>query len=183
MEKQSTYREIEQYLLEIDAFTEAAETHGILCGFICAGSNETDRHWMQTILNLETAHDDKKSQALANIITLYEQSFFALQDINLELELLLPDDIEPLPIRARALSLWCQGFLSGIALGSGTLKHTDPDISELMTDITEISKLDTQKIKESNEEEEQLVELSEHVRMSTLLLYTLLQAPNYSKPH
>lgn len=183
MAKESAYLKIEQDLREVNAFTDAAETHGILCGFICSGANETDRHWMQTMLNPECIDDESKSQALANIVAFYEQQVSALQDINLELELLLPDDTIPLVKRATALAHWCQGFLSGIALGSGTLTHTDVDIREIINDLTEISALDTRKIKKSNEEESQLTELSEHVRMSVLLLYTLLQAPNQSKPH
>lgn len=183
MEKQSVHHKIEQNLLAIDAFTDAAETHGIMCGFICAGANETDRHWMQTVLNPTAADDEEKLKSLTNIVALYEQTVTALQDINLELELLLPDDDEELALRVKALRNWCQGFLSGIALGCGTLKHTNPDIQEIILDLTEISKVDTRDIGESNEEEEQFFELAEHVRMSTLLLHTLLQAPNESKPH
>lgn len=183
MEKHYTYLKVEQDLLEIDAFTEPAETHGMMCGFICAGANEGDRHWMKTILNEAITHDPSKSENLARLIELYQQSFIALQDINLEIELLLPDDDQALSVRAKALTQWCQGLLSGIALGSGTLKHTDPDIQEIIADIGEIAKLDTTKIKGTEEEEQQFVELTEHVRMSTLLLHTLLQTPNNSKPH
>ena len=183
METQFTYSNIEQNLLAIDAFIEAAETHGVMCGFICAGANEKDRHWMQTVFNPIAADNEEKTKSLAEIIALYEQTFAALQDINLDLELLLPDDNEELTIRAKALRNWCQGYLSGIALGCGTLKHTNPDIQEIIIDLTEISKLDTRDITGSNEEETQFFELTEHVRMSTLLLHTLLQAPNESKPH
>ncbi len=183
MEKQSTYHEIEQDLLKTNAFIEAAEAHGIMCGFICAGATSNDRHWLETILNPIIADDDKQLKSLTNIIDLYEQTVIAIQAMDLELVLLLPDDNQDLSIRAKALTDWCRGFLSGIALGSGTLNHTNADIQEIIMDLKAISKLDSRDIGDSNQEEEQFFELAEHVRMSTLLLHTLLQAPNELKPH
>ena len=109
-----------------------------------------------------------------------------MNDSDVEFELMLPDDEEPLEARVEALGVWCQGFVFGLAAG-GVKEDSDlPDDSkELIKDILEISRAGyvaddeaelSASVENNNEEDEvALMEVTEYVRMGTLLIYEELQ--------
>ena len=85
--------------------------------------------------------------------------------------LLLPDDSAALPVRTRALSDWCGGFLYGLALG-GIREDADlPEtVREVMRDFYEISHAGFVTDAPDEGDETAYVEIVEYVRISVLLL-------------
>ena len=94
-----------------------------------------------------------------------------MNDEELGLQLLLPDESEDFGLRLLGLAGWCQGFLYGIGVtGVGGDDRLDAEARECLSDLLEISKL--RHDEESSEESElQFAEIVEHVRMSALLLH------------
>jgi len=84
------------------------------------------------------------------------------------------------------LGVWCQGFVYGLAVG-GVKEETElpEDSKELIKDILEISRAGyiaddeaeiSTDVEDDNEEDEiAFMEVSEYVRMGTLLIYEELQ--------
>src|SRR6202011_5113035 len=71
---------------------------------------------------------------------LYVDTAGALEGPEMEFELLLPEDEQPIDARTAALAQWCQGFLYG--LGTSVVKEESglPGvIGEIGRDLTEIT--------------------------------------------
>jgi len=96
----------------------------------------------------------------------------SLQDTELGFQPLLPDDEVPVADRTLALGQWCGGFLAGFGL-AGRFQEADlsEDLRELLTDLGKIASLD-EDIPDDEDNETDLVEIVEYVRMSALLIFT-----------
>jgi hypothetical protein len=101
---------------------------------------------------------------------LFEQTRGQLDDEDLSLELLLPDETDDLDLRLLGLSQWCQGFLYGFGVSGAAVEESlDDESRECLSDLLEISMLGHDE-ETSDETEQQYVEIVEHVRVATLLL-------------
>ena len=165
------YAQIEQQLQDLHAMTEAAEAHGTLAGALCAASRYRLEDWVGEILPDEVA-----AQAPAQTLrTLYAETSSALAGHNMEFELLLPDDEEPLERRTEALCLWCNGFLYGL----GTAGHADPtclpgDAGEIIRDFNQIMQAGVDESEGSEANESAYAELVEFVRVGVQIVYEQL---------
>ena len=93
-----------------------------------------------------------------------------------DLQLLLPADEQPLPERAEALTLWVQGFLTGLKMTNVPLTEREPsDVTEAINDMIEIAKMNHEQVVASEEDEVAFVELVEYVRVSVILIYQTLR--------
>ncbi|MFC0337727.1 hypothetical protein SAMN05421848_1481 [Kushneria avicenniae] len=86
-------------------------------------------------------------------------------------EPLLPDELFSLAERAQSLALWCQGFHEVV----GEVDHDQRSrwstpLQEGVSDIEQLSRIDDD-IEESSENENDLFALTEHARMTALMLY------------
>src|SRR5258708_6594495 len=111
-----------------------SETHGMICGIIC--SNRRVDNWEKQVIN----HSDINTQDELHTLLqdLYQKSEHYLDDFLFEFQLILPDDIEDLALRAEALTLWCQGFLMGLQFANITVSEsTKAEISEPLDHLLE----------------------------------------------
>jgi uncharacterized protein YgfB (UPF0149 family) len=155
------YTEIQRVLAEERSLADAAEAHGTLAGCLCAAIGYRFEDWLLEILPEGQAHPMAKE---------------------MEFELLLPQDEEPLDARTEALAQWCQGFLYG--LGTSVVQDESGlpgDIGEIVRDLTEITHVavDTAQSDESNESA--YAELVEFVRIGVQLVFDEL-APLRDQP-
>lgn len=143
-----------------------AELHGLICGFLC----QPDRGFAACE---ELMKANKLNQGIHQALKdLYAVSEQQLKDFLFEFQLVLPDDEEELPIRAEALTSWCQGFLTGLKLsGVEMAKGETNEVTEAINDITEIAKMNYEDVVASEEDETAYVELVEFVRMAVILIY------------
>ncbi|REC93751.1 UPF0149 family protein [Kushneria indalinina] len=86
-------------------------------------------------------------------------------------EPLLPDELFSLSERAQSLALWCQGFHDVVGEVDGDQRSTwSTPLQEGVSDIEQLSRIDDD-IEESSENENDLFALTEHARMTALMLY------------
>lgn len=177
--------QLEDMLFNVDAALGATESHGALCGMLCAQGATDASQWMLYVLGEHEETSNALQQAGKKLMQIHQISVEQMNDTEADFELMLPDDDEPLEMRIEALGAWCQGFVYGLAVG-GIKEDTElpEDSKELITDILEISRAgyvaDNEAelaTDEGNNEEDEVafMEVSEYVRMGVLLIYEELQ--------
>ena len=162
------YSHIQQLLAAERSLADAAEAHGTLAGCLCAAGGYRCEDWLREILPEGRADP----QAAAILQELYAATADALLQPDMEFELLLPEDAQPLEVRAAALAEWCQGFLYGLGAGSiPDARRLPGDAGEIVRDFVEITRagVDAGQAEESNESA--YAELVEFVRVGVQLLY------------
>ena len=177
--------QLESLLFNVDAAFGAIESHGVLCGMLCAQGATDASQWMLHVLGEHEESSSVLKQAGEKLLQLHQASVEQMNNSDVKFELMLPDEDEPLEARVEALGVWCQGFVYGLTVG-GVKQDTElpEDCKELIGDILEISlagyviddddEPDTD-IDESEEDEIAFMEVSEYVRMGVLLIYEELQ--------
>ena len=177
--------QLEDLLFNVDATLGATESHGALCGMLCAQGATEASQWMLHVLGEHEETSKLLQQTGKKLLQIHKMSVEQMNATDAEFELMLPDDDEPLEMRVEALGTWCQGFVYGLAAG-GIKKDTvlPEDSKELIKDILEISRAgyvaDNEAelaTDEENTEEDEVafMEVSEYVRMGILLIYEELQ--------
>ena len=179
-------QQLEDLLFNVDAMLGATESHGALCGMLCAqGATEASK-WMLHVLGEHEKSSAALQQVGKKLLQIHQLSVEQMNDNDAEFDLMLPDDDEVLEMRVEALGTWCQGFVYGLAVG-GIKEDTvlPEDCKELIKDILEISRAGYVADNEAelavedegaNEEDElAFMEVSEYVRMGILLIYEELQ--------
>ncbi len=170
---------VQAALARLGANADAAESHGTLCALLIGNASLAD--WLgHTLPDMPDPGDALAAEQLEVLRQLYETTREQLNQEDLGLELLLPEEIEDFGGRLIALAGWCQGFLYGIAaVGAAPEDALDDEARECLSDILEISKLAHDE-EASDEAELQYAEVAEHVRMSALLLNESLNPLNSS---
>lgn len=176
------YASLAQFLLESGAYLEACELHGMLCGFICAGSVAPNATWLNLLLI--SATDEYRSEVEALVNQLFRCSLEQLSSFSFDFEVLLPTAESPntlLPISK--LSQWCESFLLALNVAEpkkgkntarkATDKGMDKEIDEAKEDIKKVSRVYYQ-VLQCNEpfDDEAFSALLEHVRVSVMLIFT-----------
>jgi len=161
---QISYQDWSDFLLRVGAICSPAELHGLLCGIQCRGSAPDWKQQVRSFMDLlDENHGDTVDAALD---AQYELISGALMDGQYGLQLLLPEEELPLSDRAAALALWCQGFLQSFGEGGPELlARLDEDTREAVGDLAQIARLDDA-CGDSEESEQDLLELVEYVRMT-----------------
>jgi len=162
------------------AFSHPSELHGSLCGRLAAGARIQEQDW----LAVACEHMGLAEQALeesddlgAFMNDVYEKTLAQLQSSEMSFQPLLPDDDYAIEQRLEALIAWVRGFLEGMAVAAGAALGQAPDeIRELIEDMVAISQLSEDE--ESDEEsEQQLLEITEYVRLGALAVFTEFNEP------
>jgi len=177
--------QLEELLFNVDAALGATESHGALCGMLCAQGATEAAQWMLCVLGEHEETSKALQQVGKKLLKIHNITVEQMNDIDADFELMLPDDDEPLDMRVEGLGMWCQGFVYGLAVG-GIKEDTvlPEDSKELIQDILEISRagyvadneaeLATDE-EDSEEDEVAFMEVCEYVRMGILLIYEELQ--------
>jgi len=169
--------ELEDVLLRLNSTMSAAESHGVLCAILCARGSADMSDWVGHILGEQEQGNVLLKETLMLLNTLYEVTLTQLNGTDCDFKLYLPDDEEDLRERVEALTAWCQGFVYGLAVGGlSDTKDLPADSMELVKDIIEISKAETDNEANPTEEDEHAyVEIVEYLRTGTLLISEELQ--------
>ncbi len=177
--------QLEELLFSVDAALGATESHGALCGMLCAQGATDASQWMLNVLGEHEETSTALQQVGKKLLAIHKMTVEQMNDTDADFELMLPDDDEALDMRVEALGMWCQGFVYGLAVGGIREDTALPDDSkELIQDILEISRagyvadneaeLATDE-EDSEEDEVAFMEVCEYVRMGVLLIYEELQ--------
>lgn len=148
-----------------------AELHGLLTGQLSAGARFDSDTLLRVLCELMNVTQLDQESSKVNLIELYQATLYQLQDEELSLRLLLPDDDQEMSQRVDALSSWCSGFLAGFGMYLGDHRMSET-LKEGLQDLSEIAQVSSAPEELSEEDESGLLELQEYVRMAALFMFT-----------
>ena len=177
----SVNQELDYYSLD-DALARAqtsmdpSDCHGLLAGLICAAGFADPRLWMAEVFEDYNPKDKPQAEAFKLVQALYEDELARMNSPDLDFTLLLPDDDDALRDRVASLCSWCGGFLSGLGLG-GVKQQAQlaEEISELIDDFAQITRVDFDLDSPDEEEQAAFEEVVEYVRIGVLFVNEELQ--------
>jgi yecA family protein len=158
------YQIINEIVVQSDAELSAAEAHGMATGMLCGDENVQSDAWLAELLRNASPVTDEGRAILAH---LFEGTKSLLGSEDFEFNLLLPGDDTLLSERVEALTHWCKGFLLGVGFAHPSADWSR-DVTEILKDIAEFTKLDTEA--EGEEDEGDYMEITEYLRPAVLLL-------------
>lgn len=155
-----------------DGPASVAELQGALCGLLCMDSMADRTTWYQSLFEDFNPGEEEK----LDLTHLFDDTIQALNSLDFDFQMELPQDDAPLASRLAAMSDWCQGLIYGLGT-SGMSNETDlsDDSHEFVTDVIKISQVSFDDIEDSEQEQKNFEELLEYLRMGLFLLYGELQ--------
>ena len=169
------YDEVSHALDTTHLKPHASQVHGLISGVLC-GNPKGGMAWEELVTG---GKDAGKAHDVLEL--LYTATAQQLKDFLFEFQLLLPNDNYPLPERAEALTLWTQGFLTGLKMANVQLiERGAGEVTEAINDMIEIAKMNHEDVVASEEDENAYTELVEFVRMATVLIYQELSESDVS---
>lgn len=151
----------------------AAELHGTVVGYLCAGGDAQSERWCEalTLEALANAMQDDADTA-RGMQDFFRRARAELLDSDMRFEPLLPDVERSVAERANALLDWCRGYLGGIGLApAGAALPWSIDAREILGDFARIAASPPLGNGDDQDEDEaDLMELLEYVRVGVLLL-------------
>lgn len=179
------YRIFSHSMAMLNLPISCSELHGVLCGYLAAGGHRQGESYLRALLaNREVGEARQAAMALFDVFTI---SHHQLSALGFEFELMLPDDDEPLTMRAQAFSEWCEGFTQGmtvVGLDFDALK-TD-EAQDAIQHLTEFAQLDYEALRVNEEDERALMEVIEYTRMAVLSIHADMRSAaedGENKPH
>lgn len=149
-----------------------AEVHGLLAGQVAAGARFDADTLLRVVSELMDISAPTRETTKLGLIGLYQCTLTQFESPDFNFELLLPDDDELLAQRAEALGSWCSGFLSGFGLHSGCQPELSTEAQEGIRDLAHIAQIAADSDVDSEEDEADLMEVQEYVRMAALLIFS-----------
>ena len=167
-----TWAQLDTTLKDLGSVESASGVHGHLVGRHIAG------HALDSSVGLTALADAsglaKKQLRTADrdddVPNILQAIALVLGDDVFDFDLLLPHDEHALSVRTQALGDWVQGFLVGMAsssaLGESGLAQEERESLDMLAQISQIS----DEVSESEEDENNFVELSHFVRLAVMHL-------------
>lgn len=147
-----------------------AEAHGLLCGLFCGGpADEPVEAWLDEVLAQDQDADGEVRAVLRSVA---DRTCEELEGVGETLTPLLPPEDRPLRERAEAVYDWSRGFLYGLGLARVDLDALSPEAREGCDDFLAITELDLEDLEGTEENEAALTEVTELMRVATMLVYT-----------
>jgi len=159
------FDEFQSFLTTANTSQDPSEVHGLMTGFMCANPSTTS-------LVRATAYNDWLGGVdVDTVLETHLNSLFDATEAELDefsdfqFRVLMPDDDTAIDTRSKSLKSFCAGFLSGF----GAAKSSG-DVMEALSDFERIASL-RETVEESEENESDLFEIIEFVRVSVLLIF------------
>lgn len=165
------HNSISLLLSELSVEIGSSEFHGLMTGYLSANTKSSSGE------RLGLFEEWLGTRAEADGVAVFEKLFIdTLESLgeysDFEFRILLPDDETSISERSDALSRWCTGYLSGFG-SAGHYEQADlgDDENEAFADFSKIAGL-ADEVPDSEENETDLMEICEYVRISVLLIFT-----------
>lgn len=159
------YHQVQDVICSEPSSISAAEAHGVLTGMLCVCGDLKLAQWLAALF--DSRESGVAEADMPTLSQLCEQTRRALRQNDYAFELLLPDEETELRLRAAALGEWCQGFLYGVGLQGAPGEWTQ-DTAEVLSDLAEISRLDSDV--EGEADEAAFTEINEFVRIAVQMV-------------
>ena len=170
------YYDVQDVLDRATPGADPADSHGLLCGLICAAGFADPQRWLPEVFDDFNPRDAAQARAYQCLQSVYEHTLASLHSEDLDFELLIPDDEAPLAERTESLGAWCSGFLSGLGLGG--LPDQDKmseELAELLEDMAQIARVDFDLEDPGEDENVSFEEVVEYLRIGVLFIHDELQ--------
>ncbi|WP_091991739.1 UPF0149 family protein [Pseudoalteromonas denitrificans] len=167
------YQEAQQVLEQNDIHIMPSEVHGVISGLLACGLDIQSDEYLEILSDVFNEGQKFNSELKLFFADFYRLVTSSLDKDDLSFEIYLPNEDESQADQANALVAWISGFLLGFGLKQKNYGKLSQDVKEVITDFTEISKLDTH-FDETEEDAQALYEIIEYARISTLLCFAEL---------
>ncbi len=166
-----SFDRLSNLFLELQSYQSPSELHGLLCGQYCAGQRPAHGAWLASAAEHMAVSQALETVAKTVLMQLYDETLAQLQSEDYSFQPLLPDDDEALEQRTQALGQWCQGFLSGYGLSGRSQDDLSEEAASILTDFANIAQVQFDDLEDSESSEKDFLEVSEYLRMATLMLF------------
>jgi yecA family protein len=175
------YQTINNIFQKNETDLSAAEAHGLATGLLCIDNKTEIASWLAQLLPDEIVLIDEDKSVL---IALFEQTRKLMneEDEGFRYDLFLPGDDVPLNNQLEALRSWCEGFLFGVGF-SRSSSDWPGETGEIMKDIVEFTKLDSEVDDQSDEDESALIEIQEYIRVAVMMVRDLFNEESNGNKH
>jgi yecA family protein len=170
------YYDVQDVLDRATPGADPADSHGLLCGLICAAGFADPQRWLPEVFDDFNPRDAAQARAYQCLQSVYEHTLASLHSEDLDFELLIPDDEAPLAERTESLGAWCSGFLSGLGLGG--LPDQDKmseELAERLEEMAQIARVDFDLEDPGEDENVSFEEVVEYLRIGVLFIHDELQ--------
>ena len=166
VEKMS-YATIDALLGQYDADLSAAQAQGMASGLLAVNINFSGAQWLEELLRHSPPINDEHKAILEG---LFEDTQDVLLNDEFEFEIFLPEaEDSNLVERVEALREWCKGLLLGVGFAN-TATQFSIQTQEILKDVAEMTKLDSDIALDDEEAENDFMELTEYLRAAVLAL-------------
>lgn len=180
------YQTINKVFQKYETDLSSSEAHGLATGLLCIENKVEASVWLAELFADDIILLDEDKTML---VALFEQTRKLLcgEDDSFRYDLFLPGDDEELSEQLEAIRVWCEGFLFGI--GYSRSESTWPgETGEIMKDIVEFTKLDSElddemDEEEKNENESALIEIQEYLRVAVMMIRDQFSTENNAQTH
>lgn len=171
-----TYNALAAALSQQGVGMTPAEMHGLLCGILCGGNQ--DSSW-KTLVHDLTNEGVAFSQSLSQPLqALHENLSTTLDEDGFLFQLMLPDENDITVFdRADALAGWVNHFLLGLGVTQPKLDKVTGETGEAIDDLRTIAQLGYDEDEDQEELEQSLEEVIEYVRVAALLCHDTFTRP------
>ncbi|NOQ76235.1 MAG: UPF0149 family protein [Methylococcaceae bacterium] len=180
------YQAINKIFQKNETDLTSAEAHGLATGMLCIENKMEASSWLAQLLDDDVSLLDEDKSTL---VGLFEQTRKLLngEDDGFRFDLFLPGDDEPITEQLEAIRSWCEGFLFGI--GNSRSESVWPgETGEIIKDIVEFTKLDSEvdedmDQEEINELEGALIEIQEYLRVAVMMIRDQFMEESNTQTH
>ena len=162
------YSDFQDAFLVAGIAISPSELHGLMTGFMCVNPESSLQQRKVAYSDWLIGDGGSADRELVQRLDyLFEATLTELEEFSdFQFRILMPDDDASIDSRSQSLKSFCAGFLSG--LGS---PHFNEKFTEALTDLERIAAL-REEVGESEENESDLFQILEFVRISVLFIFT-----------
>ncbi|BDX03880.1 MAG: UPF0149 family protein [Marinomonas sp.] len=150
-----------------------SELHGQLCGYLASGVTLPLEDWLTMVAEFCDIEGWKEEASRAVMVELYTATLTLFQNGEFALVPSIADEDAELCERGVTLSQWAHGFLAGYGL-SGQKSNLSDETKQILRDFANISGMQAEMraLEDNNDNEADLTELVEYVRLSAMMMFT-----------
>ena len=153
----------------------AGQAHGLLCSRLALAGADGASRWLAQVLADTDPDNSLRTECEALLDALCTATWRQLAEGQSEFMLLLPDDDDPVQVRAEAMGQWCEGFLHGLvseAHGDQLRERLAGEpLSDIIKDMLEITRGAAGDEADEEENDNAFSELVEYLRVAAQLTY------------
>lgn len=170
MSELKDYTQAQLVLEKNDIYVAPAEVHGAISGLLACGLKIEAKEYLGLLSDVFNEGQNFSEELKQFFADMYKHVIEHFNESEFQFDLFLPSEDESLLDQANALVAWVSGFLLGFGLKQKDYGKLSADVKEVISDFTEITKLDTH-FDDSEEDQQALHEIVEYIRVSALLCF------------